>query len=468
MNAPRFPVPQPGPEFFDSFVIKTRGPAEFSADNAVADYADRPRHGGAYDQLPSHIQEKIDNRSRSTYLPLQNVETEFQLQLSGRMKSEVPQARDAWETHYQARRMKLEGRPVVDLTIGDHDKPTDPAIINAMHSSASEGRTGYTDIAGTLRLRESLSTRIRARTGVTVSPEQVVVTNGGQAALFAAHLAVLNPGDKAICIDPYYPTYPGTIQGTGGKPAYLPARGDQGFLPDIAVLDHVANGARSILLNSPNNPSGAAYSRQTLEQIADIAVRHDLWVISDEVYDSMVWDGRHASISSLPKMRERTIVIGSMSKSFAMTGFRLGWLSGPRETAAAAAEMMSVISFGVSEFIQDAALHALQNGREIENSIWRRFNDRKEACLEALQEQDLIRAVPPSGGMYLLLDIRNSGLSGIEFARGLLKAHKIAVMPGESFGREAAGHIRLALCEDCSVLLPALRSLIEFAADATQ
>ena len=388
--------------------------------------------------------------------------------LSGRMKSEVANAVDAWETHYKARRMKSRGRAVVDLTIGDHDKPTDPAIIRAMHSSANEGRTGYTDVAGTLTLRESLSTRIRARTGVAVPPEQVVVTNGGQAALFAAHLAVLNPGDKAICVDPYYPTYPGTIRGTGGKPAYVPARRDQGFLPDMEVLDQVAKGTRSILLNSPNNPAGVAYSRQTLEQIAEIAIRHDLWVISDEVYDSMVWSGRHVSVSSLPEMRERTIVIGSMSKSFAMTGFRLGWLSGPREAVAAATEMMSVISFGVSEFIQDAALHALQNGCEIEHSIWRRFNDRKEACLEVLQEQDLVRAVPPSAGMYLLLDIRKSGLSGIEFARGLLKAQKIAVMPGESFGSEAAGHVRIALCEDCSVLLPALGSLIEFAADAVK
>ena len=388
--------------------------------------------------------------------------------LSGRTKSEVAEANDAWETHYKARRMKSRGRPVVDLTIGDHDKPTDPAIIRAMYSSASEGRTGYTDVAGTFQLRESLSTRIRARTGVAIPPEQVVVTNGGQAALFAAHLAVLNPGDKAICIDPYYPTYPGTIRGTGGKPACVPAGRNQGFLPDMEVLDQVAEGARSILLNSPNNPAGVAYSRQTLEQIADIAIRHDLWVISDEVYDSMVWNGRHVSVSSLPEMRERTIVIGSMSKSFAMTGFRLGWLSGPREAVAAATEMMSVISFGVSEFIQDAALHALQNGREIEHSIWRRFSARKEACLEALQEQDLVRAVPPSAGMYLLLDIRKSGLSGIEFARGLLKAHKIAVMPGESFGSEAAGHVRLALCQDCSILLPALTSVIEYAADAVK
>ena len=386
--------------------------------------------------------------------------------LSGRMKSEVAQTGDEWETHYKARRMKSRGRSVVDLTIGDHDKPTDPAIIRAMHTSASEGRTGYTDVAGTLRLREALSTRIRTRTGVAVPPEQIVVTNGGQAALFAAHLAVLNPSDKAICIDPYYPTYPGTIRGAGGKPVYLPARRDQGYLPDVTILDQVAEGARSILLNSPNNPAGVAYSRQSLEQIADIAIRHDLWVISDEVYDSMVWNGRHVSVSSLPKMRERTIVIGSMSKSFAMTGFRLGWLSGPPEATAAATEMMSVISFGVSEFIQDAALHALQNGREIEHAIRRRFNDRKKACLEALQKQDLVRVLPPSAGIYLLLDIRKSGLSGIEFARGLLKEHKIAVMPGESFGNEAAGHVRIALCADCSVLLFAIRSMIDFAASA--
>ena len=388
--------------------------------------------------------------------------------LSARMKSEDAGTEDAWETHCKARRMKSLGQPVVDLTIGDHDKPTDPAIIRAMDASARDGRTRYTEVAGTLRLRKSLSTRIHALTGMATSPEQVVVTNGGQAALFAAHLAVLNPGDRAICIDPYYPTYPGTIRGTGGKPVHMPARCDGGFQPDLAALEQAAKGSRCILLNSPNNPTGVAYSKQVLEQIADIAIRHDLWVISDEVYDSMVWNGRHASVSSLPNMRERTIVIGSMSKSFAMTGFRLGWLSGPSDAVAAAAEMMSVISFGVSEFIQDAALHALRHGREIESAIWRRFNERKEACLEALQVQDLVRVVPPAAGMYLLLDIRRSGLSGIEFARGLLREHKVAAMPGESFGNEAAGHVRIALCEDCPVLVDALGSVVEFAAKAAQ
>ena len=387
---------------------------------------------------------------------------------SARLNSEAAGAEDAWETHYKARRMKSLGNPVVDLTIGDHDKPTDSAIIDAMHSSAREGRTGYTEVAGTLRLRESLATRIRSRTGVATSPEQVVVTNGGQAALFAAHLAVLNPGDRAICIDPYYPTYPGTIRGTGGKAVYSPARSDGGFQPDLAALEQAAEGSRSILLNSPNNPTGVAYSKQVLEQVAKIAIRHDLWVISDEVYDSMVWNGRHLSVSSLPNMRERTIVIGSMSKSFAMTGFRLGWLSGPSDAVAAATEMMSVISFGVSEFIQDAALHALRHGGKIENEIWRRFNERNEACLEAMKAQDLVHVVPPAAGMYLLLDIRKSGLSGIEFARGLLREHNVALMPGESFGNEAAGHVRIALCEDCPVLLDALKSVVKFAAKAAR
>ena len=388
------------------------------------------------------------------------------MRLSGRMRSGDVADAAAWATHYRARKMREAGEPVLDLTIGEHDWPTDRSILRAMHESAMSGKTGYADVSGIRPLREALARRVEKSTGVPTGPDQVLVTNGGQAALLAAHMAVLDLGDRAALIDPFYPTYPGTILAAGGRLAIAPAPASGGFLPERDRLEAATAGSRSLLINSPNNPTGAKYPRRALQAIADAAARNDLWVISDEVYEAQVWDGEHLSIRQLDGMARRTIVIGSMSKSFAMTGSRIGWLSGPAEAVEAAREIMAVMSFGVSEFVQDAALHALRKGPEFEAEIAAPFKERRGAVLEALSGLPLIRATPSGGGMYVLLDIRATGVGDAEFARGLLDQERIAVMPGGSFGREASGHVRIALTASVATLQDAVSRISEFAARA--
>jgi len=212
---------------------------------------------------------------------------------------------DGWEIFYRARAMKAAGEPVLELTIGEHDVRTAPQILDEMHRAARAGHTGYAAVPGIAPLRAAVAERLSAQHGVAYGPENVLITPGGQAGLFAAHHAACDEGDRALLIDPYYATYPGTIRAVGAVPVPVPARPEDGFQPDLAALERAAPGARSLLINSPNNPTGAVYSEASVAGIARIARAADLWVISDEVYDTQVWAGRHLPIASLPGMADR-------------------------------------------------------------------------------------------------------------------------------------------------------------------
>ncbi len=351
----------------------------------------------------------------------------------------------AWEPYYRARAMKEAGIPVCDLTVGDHDIPTDPSILAEMTRSARGGKTRYTAIAGITPLRQAVANRIEQRTGIPTGVENVMITNGGQGALIASHLALLNPGDRALFFDPYYPTYPGTIMAAGGIPVPVATDPRNEFRPDPAALKAAASGARSLLFNSPNNPTGTVYPRETIRLLGDTAMEHDLWVISDEVYDTQIWSGQHHSIRALPGMEERSLVIGSMSKAYAMTGSRVGWLAGPAKIMEALDTLLTVVTFGVPEYIQEAALFALEQGSPFEEWISSPFRQRVQVALARLEGQQAVVAVPPRGAMYLMLNIGATGMSGKEFAMHLLETEQVAVMPGESFGSRSAGHVRVAL-----------------------
>jgi arginine:pyruvate transaminase len=362
---------------------------------------------------------------------------------------------------YRARALKASGAPIIELTIGEHDIGTDPAILDAMHAAAKAGHTGYATVPGTDDLRDAIAARVTARTGVPTRAGNVLVTPGGQAALFAAHVAACPAGSAALYLDPFYATYPGTIRGAGARAVAVPTRPEDGFLPDPAALDTAAaqTGAVSLLINSPNNPTGTVYPRPTLDGIARVASARDLWVISDEVYDSQVWEGEHLSPRALPGMAGRTLVVGSMSKSHAMTGSRCGWLVGPEDAIAALIDLSTVTTYGVAGYIQDAAVFALNQGPEVEALVAAPFRRRRDRVLAILARQDVVRAIPPAGAMYVMLDIRATGLSGEAFANRLLDDHGIAVMPGESFGLASAGHLRVALTVDDDRLAHAIEVL---------
>ena len=216
------------------------------------------------------------------------------------------------------------------------------------------------------------------------------------------------------------------------------------------------------MINTPNNPTGVVYSRETMKNIATACIEHDLWLISDEVYDTQVWEGDHISPRALPDMKDRTLVVGSMSKSHAMTGSRVGWVVGPEAMIAHMINLSNATTYGVPGYIQQAALFALNEGAPLEEKVAEPFRRRRLLAREILAGQNIVGMLPSDGAMYLMLDVRQTGLSGDEFANRLLDERNIAVMPGESFGASAAGHIRVAMTVNDEAFATALRGIVDF------
>ncbi|MEM6386617.1 MAG: pyridoxal phosphate-dependent aminotransferase [Pseudomonadota bacterium] len=377
------------------------------------------------------------------------------MKLSDRIEGLTGGGSDGWDIYRKSRDMIARGIDVVELTIGEHDRRTEPEILEAMHASAMGGHTGYAALPGTDSLRDTVAARVTERSGIPTTRDNVVIVPGGQAGLFAAHLAACDPGDTALFIDPFYATYPGTIRGAGAVPHAVPALAERGFQPVLEDLAAAAAHASSLLVNSPNNPTGVVYSRDTYEGIAEVCHEHDLWLISDEVYDTQIWTGTHLSPRQLPRMTDRTLVIGSLSKSHAMTGSRLGWIIGPEVAIGHIINLTTHTTYGVPGFVQDAGEYALRQGAGLEESIAAPFRRRHGEALQRLKNHGLA-VVSSTAAMYLMVDIRPTGLSGEAFAHHLLDTAKIAVMPGESFGNAAAGHIRLALTVEDTMLHRAL------------
>lgn len=375
----------------------------------------------------------------------------------------TPGADDGWGAYYRALEMLEAGETLTMLSIGEHDMPAAGFVLDEMDRSARAGNTGYSISGGRPALREAIARRVTRTTGVDTAPGDILVTTGGQGALFAAMNAATDPGDKAVVVDPYYATYPSTVRGPGARFATVKARPETGFQLDRDDLMAATEGARVLLVNTPHNPTGAVYSAETLAAIRDACLANDLWLISDEVYDGQVHEGAHVSPRSLPGMAERTFIVGSMSKSHVMTGFRLGWVAAPKGTITGLISFTNATTYGVPAFIQDAAAKALIEGDALEAEVAALYTRRRDKAVAALRGANKIALSPPQGAMYVMLDVRATGLSGSDFAMRLLEEEKIAVMPGESFGGAAAGHIRVALTTDDDAMVDALHRLAAFA-----
>ena len=389
------------------------------------------------------------------------------MEISNRITGLLGGGSDGWEVFNRARQMIADGVAVTELTIGEHDIRTAAPILQDMHRAAMAGHTGYAAVPGTVELRDTVAKRVAQRTGVATTRDNVMITPGGQSALYCAHLAVCDPGDTALYLDPFYATYPGTLRGVSAKPKCIQTPAEDAFQPRARDIAAAAKGATSLLINSPNNPTGVVYSRATLEGIAQVCIDNDLWLVSDEVYDTQIWEGVHLSPRALPGMAARTLVVGSMSKSHAMTGSRCGWIVGPADIVEHLINLATHTTYGVPGFIQDAACFALNQGTPLEEEIAAPFRRRRALAQNVLAKQNAVGLVPADGAMYLMLDVRSTGLSGEGFANALLDAHHIAVMPGESFGSAAAGHIRVAMTIEDTAFAAALKTLCAFAEGIT-
>jgi arginine:pyruvate transaminase len=381
---------------------------------------------------------------------------------SSRISGIVPSGKDGWEVHFAAFRRREAGEPIIMLSVGDHDFPTPGETVEACVAALRAGHHNYTPLPGMPRLREAMAAVSARSTGLHTTAAQVIATAGGQSALYSAVQGVLDPGDHAVVVAPYYATYPGTFRAAGASHTVVEAEARDGFQPRAAAIEAaLGDRTRAILINSPNNPTGAVYSRATLEGLADLCVRRDLWLLSDEVYWTL-GGGEHVSPRALPGMAERTLVINSMSKSHGMTGWRIGWLTGPEELISLLVSLNLVNTYGLGDFVSRAAIAALENDFGV-REVAALYAARRHVFLEALRGVNGIGVRGSTGGMYVMLDIGAIDPDDERFAWALLDAEKVAVMPGSSFGEAARGHVRISLCQPEEVLKEAAGRLRHFA-----
>lgn len=381
--------------------------------------------------------------------------------LSKRITGIMPSGKDGWEIHFAALARKQAGEDIIMLSVGDHDFDTPAATVAACMDALQKGHHHYIQLAGLPSLRTALASLSTECTGIETASDEVIVTQGGQGALFAACQGVLDPGDHAILISPYYATYPGTVRAAGATFSEVEATAERNFEPDPdEVAAAVRPETRLIMMNSPNNPTGAVYSRQTIEAIAEICRKHDLWLLSDEVYWTLTGTREHISPRSLPGMKTRTLVVNSLSKSHAMTGWRIGWLTAPAELVRYLTNLNVVASYGMADFISHAAVDTVKNAHGVAE-IASRYQSRRQAFLDAIREVDGVKARGSEGAMYVMLDTSAVAPDGEAFAWELLETEKIAVLPGTSFGA-AKGHVRVSMCQDESVLREAATRIGRF------
>jgi arginine:pyruvate transaminase len=370
----------------------------------------------------------------------------------------------AWNIHYRALEMKRGGRDVIILTIGEPDFDTPPDIVEAAVRALHDGRTHYGHITGDFRLRQEIARRHRESTGQDAGADNVVVMAGAQCALFGAAICVLDQGDEAIVPEPAYVTYEAVIGASGARMAHVPLRAEREFAldpDDIAAA--ITPRTRALLINSPNNPTGAMVPRATWLAIGELCRRHDLWLLSDEVYGGIAFEGEHVSPAGLPGMAERTVTIGSLSKSHAMTGWRLGWAIAPTGLAEHMGRLALCMLYGSPPFIQDAALHALCHPSAELEDMKTAYRRRRDLVCGRLGNIGGLRCHRPQGGMFVMADVRGTGLSAQRFAAELLEAEAVSVLPGEAFGPSAAGHVRINLGNADAQLAEACDRIARFA-----
>lgn len=371
---------------------------------------------------------------------------------------------DAWIVHDLAMMRRERGEDIIALSIGDPDYETPRTIRESAERAIQGGRTHYSPIPGETALREAIAAETQRTWGLSVQPEQITVFPGAQAALYALAQCLLDAGDEVIVPDPSYATYEALVRAPGAVMVTVPLRPAQGFHldPDV-VASAITPRTRGLLLNFPHNPTGACLSPDTAAAVADLCARHDLWCIADEVYAGLDQAGRHCSPMTRPGMLERGALVSSFSKSHAMTGWRCGWTVTSVALAVHLERVARAMFFGVSQFVQDAAVAALADVDGEAAAIRASYVRRAGVVVEALAAAPGLVVRAPDAGMYIFADVRGTGCDGKQFARGLLDAEGVSVTPGEGFGPSGAGHVRITLGVDDERLREACRRIVRYA-----
>jgi arginine:pyruvate transaminase len=358
---------------------------------------------------------------------------------------------DAWLVHYAARAAHERGEDVILLSVGDPDLDTPAPVVERAIECLHAGDTHYTPATGRRHLREAIAAAHRARTGQPVDSANVIFLAGAQNALFATSLCIAGPGDEVIALEPLYPSYPATLEVSGARMVRVAAPAAQGFRVDLAALEtNITPQTRAIFFATPNNPSGVILSAADLAVIGDLAQRHSLWVVADEVYAGLAPGGRVPSLAA--RLPEQVVTISSLSKTHAMPGWRAGWLVGPRQLVIHAEAMAQCMLFGLPGFIQEAAVTALSVADAAESRIREYCAVRRDFLLAQLDEVRGLKCLRPDAGMFLLVDVRGTGLSGYDFMCELYRTERVSVLDGGAFGRETGGCVRVCFATDEAIL----------------
>ncbi len=358
--------------------------------------------------------------------------------------------------------MVNEVEEAVSLCIGEPNFPTPVQVCQAAIRSIEESKTFYTVNAGEVKLREEISQYLLRRFSLKYNPSEIIVTIGASQAIDVAIRTLVEPGDEVLIPDPSFVSYGPCTVLSGGKPVYVPTYEADDFVLKPEILEkHITKKSKVLILPYPNNPTGAVMSQEQMEDIAKVVKENDLIVITDEIYCELTYGMSHIPFATLPGMWDRTITINGLSKSYAMTGWRIGYIGAPN---AMTSQMLKVHQYNVTcaaTMAQYAGINALKTGDEDIEFMREIYDERRKYLLESLDEMGL-ECFKPKGAFYVFPSIKNTGLSSEEFAKRLLFEAKVAVVPGTAFGKSGQGHVRLAYATSMENLELAVKRMQEF------
>jgi aspartate aminotransferase len=353
-----------------------------------------------------------------------------------------------------AKKLAAGGQDIIDMGVGEPDFDTPKYIVEAGCSSIRKGETRYAPTVGIPQLRQAIAEKLVRENSLPVTADDVVVTPGAKMAVFAAIQALISEGDECLLIGPSWVSYEPSVAFAGGRVAW--GRVDGNFMPEN-IAESINSKTRLIIVNSPSNPTGSVFDRKVLEEISDLAVDHNLFVISDEIYEKIIYDREHISIGSMPGMEDKTVTINGFSKVYAMTGWRLGYLTGPKETMKWVIRLLSHSVSQATTFVQSAGVAAMQGPQDEITSMVKEFKTRRDMFVAGLKKLGIPCNVP-GGAFYLFPEVSALG-GGDAFTDKLLKEALIAATPGSAFGPGGNNYIRLSYATSQSRIKQALERM---------
>ena len=374
---------------------------------------------------------------------------------------------DLWKVHTDAQQRLASGEDIIMMSVGDPDLPTIERIIEHAVTNLYRGRTHYSPGMGELNLRQTIADIETQSSGKVTTPDEVIIFPGATNAVFSVLSCLLDPLDELIVVEPAYVGYQSIFQTIGSKITTVSARPDENFAVDSQdIEDAVTPNTRALLLNTPGNPAGNMMPGNQLGHLAKFCLDNDIWLVCDEVYSMITYEKKHISARRAAASLENVIVIDGLSKSHAMTGWRLGWTVAPVNVVEKLLGFTSATVFGCSQFIQDAAAFALQNDGEYILSITMEYRNRRDYACDRVNKIKGLSCQKPEAGMFLMIDVSGIAESGLEFARDLLDKEGISVLPGEGFGRTTRSFVRLSLTHPVDGLEKAFDRIERFVASA--